>query len=56
MARHWVQETPAETRPSTWSTAPLPGSADEPAEVYPIVPATRRPEPSEVDSTDAATA
>ncbi|MBW0103701.1 hypothetical protein [Pseudonocardia sp. KRD291] len=57
MARHWVQETPADTRRATWSTAPVPDTADEPAaDVRPIVPAARRPAPTEVQASEAASA
>ncbi|WP_130289121.1 hypothetical protein [Pseudonocardia sediminis] len=61
MARHWVQETPADARRTTWSTAPVPefqdGTEDGPdAEVHPIVPAARRPAPAEVHSSEAASA
>ena len=54
MARHWVQEMPADTRRSTWSTTPGPDTADEPtAEVRPIVPAARRPVLDEVEAASA---
>lgn len=57
MARHWVQEMPAETRRSTWSTAPVPDMVDEPdADVRPIVPAARRPAPAEAGAPEVRTA
>ncbi len=63
MARHWVQETPADTGRPTWSSVSPPGCAEDPgavdepaAEVHPMVPAARRPVPSETGAAEAATA